>query len=215
VSELSIVRVALVEDRREIREGLASILRMSTGFALAGAWSSYEQGFAALPGAGAALLLADLEIPGGMSGLDAIPRLRERYPDLLVIVLSVYDDDERIFEALRAGAAGYLLKSTPVDRLLAGLRDAAEGGAPMSPGIARRVLAALRDGPRPAADHDLTAQELAVLRLLVEGHSYKSAAAELGISVNTLAFHVKGIYGKLEVHSKSAAVTRALRDRIV
>jgi DNA-binding NarL/FixJ family response regulator len=131
-------------------------------------------------------------------------------------MLTVYDDDDRIFEALCAGATGYLLKKTAPGKLLDSVREAARGGAPMSPDVARRVVALFREFRPPAhADCHLTPHEMRLLRMLVEGHNYKTAAAELGSSVNTVAFHMKKIYEKLQVHSKSEAVARALRSRLV
>jgi DNA-binding NarL/FixJ family response regulator len=131
-------------------------------------------------------------------------------------MLTVYDDDERIFDALCAGASGYLLKKTAPARLLESLREAAAGGSPMSPEVARRVIALFREVRPPAqADYDLTPHERRLLGMLVEGHNYKTAAAELGVSVNTVSFHVRHVYQKLQVHSRSEAVAKALRERIV
>jgi DNA-binding NarL/FixJ family response regulator len=157
----------------------------------------------------------DIGLPG-MSGIDGVRILHERHPSIQLLMLTVYDDDDRIFRALCAGATGYLLKKTPPARLLDSLREAAGGGAPMSPEVARRVVALFRRyRPRGPAENDLTPHETRILKLLVEGHNYKTAAAELGVSVNTVAFHLKHIYEKLHVHSKSEAVSKALRDGIV
>ena len=124
-------------------------------------------------------------------------------------MLTIYDDDDCIFEALCAGASGYLLKTTPPARLLESLRDAVAGGAPMSPEVARRVVALFRTFRPP--DHtncELTPHEIRLLRRFVEGHNYKTAAAELGVTVHTISFHLRSIYDKLQVHSKSAAVAK-------
>ena len=151
-----------------------------------------------------------------MSGIDGIRILAERHPSLQMLMLTVYDDDDRIFDALCAGATGYLLKKTPPARILDALREAATGGSPMSPEVARRVVTLFRKVRPPAgSDNDLTPHETRVLGLLVEGHNYKTAAAELGVSYNTVAFHVKHIYQKLQVHSKSEAVARALKNGLV
>jgi len=121
-----------------------------------------------------------------------------------------------VFSALCAGACGYLLKKTPAARLMESLREAFEGGAPMSPDIARRVVNLFRTiRPPETADYDLTPHETRLLKLLVEGHNYKTAAAEVGVSVATIAFHMRNIYEKLQVHSKSQAVSKALRDKLV
>jgi DNA-binding NarL/FixJ family response regulator len=130
-------------------------------------------------------------------------------------MLTVYDDDERVFDALCAGACGYLLKKTPPARLLESIREAAQGGAPMTPEIARRVVSLFRQfRPPEQVDYQLTPHELRLLKLLVEGHNYKTAAAQLGVSVNTVCFHIKQVYEKLQVHSKSEAVAKALRNRL-
>jgi DNA-binding NarL/FixJ family response regulator len=159
--------------------------------------------------------LTDIGLPG-MSGIEGIRLMKERYPNLPVVALTVYDDDEDIFDALCAGACGYLLKNVPPARLLESLKEVVSGGAPMSPEIARRVVNLFREFRTPErAPHGLTQQEAELLRLMVEGHSYKTAAADLGISVSTVSFHLQNIYGKLQVHSKSEAVAKALRNRIV
>jgi DNA-binding NarL/FixJ family response regulator len=160
-------------------------------------------------------VLVDIGLPG-KSGIEGIRLLKERYPNLMLVVLSVFDDDRRVFDAICAGASGYLLKKTPAPRLIQGIRDAAAGGSPMSPEIAARVIALFRQTrPAPHDDHDLTPHEVRVLKLLVDGHNYRTAAVELGVSVNTISFHMKRIYDKLHVHTKSEAVAKALRNQIV
>src|SRR5437867_6480402 len=161
------------------------------------------------------VVLADIGLPG-MNGIEGTRALKERYPDLTLLILTVYDDDERIFDALCAGACGYLLKKIPPARLIESLQEAAEGGAPMSPEVARRVVDLFRDFRPPArADHGLTPHETRLLQMLVEGHSYKTAAAALGVTTNTVSFHLRRIYEKLHVHTKSEAVAKALRDHLV
>jgi len=161
------------------------------------------------------LLLSDIGLPG-MSGIEGVAILKELYPDLLILMLTVYDDDERIFDAMCAGASGYLLKKTPPARLLDSLREVASGGAPMSPEVARRVVALFREiRPPERADYELTPHETRLLKLLVQGHNYKTAATELGVTVHTVSFHLRSIYEKLQVHSKSEAVAKALQNRLV
>jgi DNA-binding NarL/FixJ family response regulator len=151
-----------------------------------------------------------------MSGIEGVAILKELYPDLLILMLTVYDDDERIFDAMCAGASGYLLKKTPPARLLDSLREVASGGAPMSPEVARRVVALFREiRPPERADYELTPHETRLLKLLVQGHNYKTAATELGVTVHTVSFHLRSIYEKLQVHSKSEAVAKALQNRLV
>lgn len=210
-----IIKVAIVEDRREIREGLAMLINGTEGFQCTGAYRSMEEALAKIGSDLPLVTLCDIGLPG-MSGIEGIRILKERYPNLLLLMLTVYDDDERIFDALCAGACGYLLKKTPPARLLEGLRESVEGGSPMSPEVARRVIALFRDiRPPDRSDYELTPHELRLLKLLVEGHNYKTAAFELNVSINTISFHMRHIYEKLQVHSKSEAVAKALRDRLV
>ena len=209
------IDVAIVEDNRQIREGLGSLIASSPGFACARRYESAESALAGLMPPLPQVVRVDLALPG-MSGVDGIRILKERFPKLVCVVLSVYDDDDRIFKALCAGASGYLLKKTTSARLLESLQEAADGGSPMSPQVAGRVIRLFRDLRSPKSrDHELTPHEVRLLGLLVEGHNYKTAAVELKVSVNTIAFHMRSIYQKLHVHSKSEAVSKALRDRIV
>ena len=206
------ISIAIVEDDRRIREGLRVLLDGTPGFRCLSAWRSMEEALAQSWSPLPAVALIDIGLPG-MSGIAGISLLRERYPTLACVMLTVFDDDERIFNALCAGASGYLLKGTPPARLLDSIREVVGGGAPMSPEIARRVVSLFRTvRPPDHAEYNLTPHELRILKLLVEGHSYKSAAAELGIGFHTIAFHVQNIYQKLQVHSKSEAVAKALRS---
>jgi DNA-binding NarL/FixJ family response regulator len=215
VDQIQVTTVATIEDRREIREGLATLIDDTPGFHCVGRYRSMEEaldGFRIRP---ADLALVDIELPG-MSGLEGMRLLREQYPKMLLLMLTVYDDDERIFEALCVGACGYLLKKTPPARLIESLREAIDGGAPMSPDVARRVIRLFRDvRPPEKADYDLTPHEIRLLKLMVDGHSYKSAATLLHVTPHTVSFHLRRIYEKLEVHSKSEAVAKALRSRLV
>lgn len=209
------IRVAIVEDRREIREGLSTIINGTPGFRCTGSYRSMEDALEHIAGDVPDVVLNDIGLPG-MSGIDGIRILKERHPGLLVLMLTIYDDDERIFNALCAGASGYLLKNTQPARLLEALREAVAGGAPMSPGVARRVIALFREfRPPDSTKCELTPHEVRLLRLFVEGHNYKTAAAELGVTVHTISFHLRSIYEKLQVHSKSEAVAQALRRRLV
>jgi len=207
--------VAIVEDQREIREGLRVLIDGTPGFRCIGAYASMEDALPAIAQTPPEIAIIDIGLPG-MSGIDGTGRLKQSHPKLLVLVLTVYDDDRRIFDAICAGACGYLLKTTPPARLLESLEEAMAGGAPMSPTIARRVLDLFRQvRPPENADHGLTPHEVRLLKLLVEGHNFPSAAKELGVTVHAISFHMRSIYEKLQVHSKSEAVAKALRHRIV
>jgi len=209
------IKVAIIEDEREIRECLALLVNGTDGYACTGAFRSMEEALEKIPRQLPDVVLSDIGLPG-MTGIEGVRLLKERHPDLLVLMLTVYDDDERIFDAMCAGACGYLLKKTPPARLLASLDEVVAGGAPMSPEVARRVIALFREiRPPERADYQLTPHETRLLKLFVEGHNYKTAAAELRVSVNTVNFHVRSIYDKLQVHSRSEAVVKALLNRLV
>jgi DNA-binding NarL/FixJ family response regulator len=209
------IRVAIIEDEREIRECLTLLVNGTEGYACTGSYRSVEEALEKISRQVPDVLLSDIGLPG-MSGIEGVRLLKERHPDLLVLMLTVYDDDERIFDAMCAGACGYLLKKTPPARLLDSLKEVVAGGAPMSPEVARRVIALFREvRPPDRADYHLTPHETRLLKLFVEGHNYKTAAAELKVSVNTVNFHVRSIYDKLQVHSRSEAVVKALLNRLV
>ena len=211
----NLVRVATVDDQRGIREGLRFFIDNAPGFRCTGCFGSVEEALPALTPATVDVVLMDLALPG-LSGIEGIRLVHAHHPSIKLVALTIYEDNDRIFEALCAGASGYLLKKTPPPRLFECLQEVVNGGAPMSPEVAGRVVALFRDFHAPSlADHELTPHELRLLGLLTEGHSYKSAAAVLHSSVNTIAFHMKSIYSKLHVHSKSEAVAKALRHRIV
>ena len=209
------IKVVIVEDVRPLREGLTMLIDGTEGFRCTGAFRTMEEALERIAHNLPDVALVDIGLPG-MSGIEGMLVLKERHPELTVLMLTVYDDDDRIFNALCAGACGYLLKKTPPARLLEGIKEATTGGAPMSPEIARRVVQLFRETHRPdRPECELTPHETRLLKLLVEGHNYKTAAAKLGVSFNTICFHIKSIYAKLQVHSKSEAVAKALRHRLI
>jgi DNA-binding NarL/FixJ family response regulator len=209
------IKILIVEDQRDLREGLQTLINFTPGFQCRGAFRTMEEALARVRSERPDVVLTDIGLPG-IDGIEGIRRLKQMDPELLILVLTVYDDNERIFDALCAGACGYLLKQTEPSELLKSLREAATGGAPMSPEVAARVIRLFREvRPPERVDYDLTPHELRLLRLLVDGHNYVTAAEELKISYNTIKFHVRNIYDKLQVHSKSEAVAIAMRDRLV
>jgi len=211
----SVIKTAIIEDQRDIREGLTMLIDGTAGYQCTGSYRSMEDALERIKSQMPDVILCDIGLPG-MSGIEGIRILKERYPSLLLVMLTVYDDDDRIFDALCAGACGYLLKRTSPARLLESLKEAVNGGAPMSPEVASRVIALFREfRPPERADYELTPHESRLLRLLVEGHNYTTAAEELKVSYNTVKFHIRHIYEKLQVHSKSEAVAKAMRERLV
>src|SRR5215831_12861286 len=174
------IKVGIVEDNHRFREALEFLLNHTPGYQCVGSFRSMEEALEKIKFNLPDVALVDIGLPG-MSGVEGVRILKERHPSLLMLINTVYDDDERIFQALCAGASGYLLKRTPPARLLECLNEAIAGGAPMSPEVASRVLSIFREiRPPEQADYRLTPHEQRLLKLLVEGHSYKTAAARLG-----------------------------------
>lgn len=211
----SLTRVAVVEDDATIREALELMLDADPDFACAGAYGSAEHALRSLGGFPADILLLDIHLPG-MMGSDAALRFHERFPRMAIVMFTVFEDDRRIFTSLVNGACGYILKKTPPEKILGALRDVRDGGSPISPEIAKRVVDLFRRmRPRELVDVSLTSTEVKLLQSLAEGHSYQSAAETMKISINTVRDHVRSIYDKLHVHSKSEAVSKALRAGLI
>ena len=205
------LRAAVVEDDDLVREGLRVLIDESPGFSCVGAWPSVEEALNGLAERRPDVLLMDIALPG-LSGAEGVKLVRERHPTVEVLMLTVLAERARIFESICNGACGYLLKGTAPTRLLEALREAKAGGAPMSPEIARKVVELFRRTKAPPAeDARLTPQETKLLALLAEGHSYEAAASRLVVSVNTVRNYIRSVYDKLHVHSKSEAVSKALR----
>ena len=208
------VRVAIVEDDRVTREGLAALIGGSAGLDCVGRYRSVEEALAA-PDANPDVLLLDIHLPG-VSGAEGVVPLLRRWPALQVVMLTVFEESDRVFEAICNGACGYLLKKTPPVRLLEAITEAHLGGAPMSPSIARQVVRLFRAHavPRQAVT-ELSDRETEVLGLLAEGYSYTSIGARLCISPNTVRNYIRSVYEKLHVHSRSEAVSKAIRGGLI
>jgi len=214
-----IIRIAIVEDDQAAQSALRLLIDGTPGFRCMGAFGDAEQALRALaqpPAEGPPdVLLLDINLPG-MPGSEAVRLFHERHPAMAILMLTLYDDEERIFQSLCNGASGYLLKKTPPGKLLDAIREARDKGAPLSPEIANKVVRLFREF-RPAArlDVDLTRLEVRLLSLLAEGYSYQSAADEMKVSINTIRNYIRSIYEKLHVHSKSEAVTKALKAGVI
>ena len=209
------IKVAVIEDHHKFRECLEFLLNNTDGYCCTGSFRTMEEALDRIGTQLPDLALVDIGLPG-MSGVEGARILKDLYPELLVLMNTIYDDDDRIFDALCAGASGYLLKKTPPAQLLESVKVAMNGGAPMSPEVARRVISLFKEiRPPDRADYGLTPHETRLLQMLAEGHSYKTAAAELGVTAKTVSFHLQNIYQKLQVHSKSEAVSKALRNRLI
>jgi len=205
------IRIVLIEDERRTREGLAALIGGSPGMQVVARYGSGEEALEDVAARRPDVVLTDLGLPG-IQGVDVVASLRQLLPDVPIVILTVHGEDHFVFDALCAGACGYLLKDVEPARLLAAIREVHLGGAPMSPEVARRVVSLFRTFTSPQSGQSgLSERELQVLRLLAEGHSYKTCADRLAISIDTIRFYVRRIYERLHVHSKSEAVVKALR----
>ena len=216
---MTAIQVALVEDQPLTRQGLTALIGGTPGYGCAGSWRTCEEMLGRLTEARPDVLLLDIGLPG-MSGIEGVRRAREVLSNLPILILTVHEDNELVLEALCAGACGYLVKKTQPARLLEAIREAHEGGSPMSSQIARRVVEVLRSlkvetSPQVSEDLRLTPREREILRGLAAGNTYQTAARSLGISTDTVRFHIRKIYRKLQTHSQSEAVAKALRQGLL
>lgn len=205
------IRVALVEDQGGLRESLAKTLTGVPGITFLAACANAEQALEELPPLQPRVVLMDINLPG-MSGVECVRLLVERIPNVLVVMLTVFDNTEAIFNSLKSGACGYLHKPVRGREIVAAIREVAAGGSPMSARIARMVVQAFSNPPpRPTVaqpEMSLTERERAVLELILEGFPYKQIADRLDLSVYTVNFHIRNIYDKLQVHSRAEAVAK-------
>ena len=202
------IRVALVEDDRQVRGGLRLLIDNSTHCACVAAFGSAEEALARLPSLPADVVLMDIHLPG-MSGIECIRELKLRQPGLQIMMLTVFEDHDRIFQSLAAGASGYLLKQTPPDKLLEAISELHRGGSPMSTQIARRLVEVFQH-PAPSAEATagLSPREKEIIARLARGYLYKEIASQLGISVETVRTHIHNTYEKLHVRSRTEAVMK-------
>lgn len=210
------IRIAIFDDHHERREALKLLISLQEGMSCVGDYDDCTDLVDNLRPNPPDVVLMDIHMPG-IDGIDGVKLLRRYYPNAYVIMQTVFEDDEKIFNCLLAGAHGYLLKKAPNEKIVEAIREVMDGGAPMSPSIARRVLNHFNDkSARPKEEiYDLSKREAGILSLLVKGYSHKMAAAELNLSIFTINNHVKNIYQKLHVHSVSEAVATAIRNNIV
>ena len=210
------IRVAIFEDNRNLREGLYNLLESAEGLTCVGAFAHCERVIENIEETHPDVILMDIELPV-MSGIEAVKQIRKIYPDVKILMETIFEEDEKIFQSICNGAQGYILKSTPPKEILNAIREIYEGGAPMSPVIASKVLRMFKTNLNRAAENsfNLSSREREILKCLVEGMSYKMIADTCFISVDTVNGHIKNIYKKLQVNSKSEAVVKAIRGKIV
>ena len=207
------IQVAIVEDIREIREGLQMLINFSDGFHCSQVYASAEEALAELPRERPDVVLMDINLPG-MSGVECVRRVKPLCPGTQFIMSTVYDDDENVFESLKAGATGYLLKKTVPSRILEAITEVHQGGSPMSTQIARRIIVTFQKQDGIEAAEELTSREKEILRRLSEGLRYKEIAVQFGISIETVRSHARNIYEKLHVQSRTEALNKVFgKDR--
>ncbi|MEO7933114.1 MAG: response regulator transcription factor [Chthoniobacterales bacterium] len=204
------IRVAIVEDDALTREGLLMHLRRRADFVCVGAHENGKDALRYLPGEKPDVVLMDINLPG-LNGIECVAALKAAHPDIQVLMLTTYDDSDRIFESLRAGASGYLLKRTAPAQLVKAIEEVRNGGSPMSMQIARKVVSHFHQIKKPERETDkLSAREMEILALLAKGALYKEIADQLGISLHTVRNHLHGIYGKIHVQTRTEAVLKYL-----
>ena len=210
------IKVVIFEDNRSLRDGLAAMIGGTNGFECTGAFPNCNNLLKNITQAKPDVVLMDIEMPG-ISGIEAVSIIKEEFPGIKVLMETIFDDDEKIFNSICAGAEGYILKHTPPVEIMEAIREIYEGGSPMTPSVANRVLKMVKNRPehRRTTSFDLTEREKEILNCLVKGMSYKMVAEHCYISIETVNVHIKNIYRKLHVHSKSEAVVKAIRGRIV
>lgn len=209
------IKLMLYEDNPQLREGLTMLLNGSDGFEVVGAFKNCNNVEDEVTALEPDVILMDIDMPG-TNGIEGLKRIRRVNNDVKVLMLTVFDDNKNVFEAVRSGANGYVLKKTPPARLIEYITEANSGGAPMTSSIATQVLKMFSEmNAQQGADYHLSEREKQVLQLLVNGYSYKMIASEMFISIDTVRSHIKKIYEKLHVNSKSEAVAKAFKDKLV
>ena len=213
---MSNIKVVIFEDNSNLRRGLTTLINGSAGFECVGAFGNCDNLVKNITDTKPAVVLMDIEMPG-MDGIEAVRILKPQFPEIKILMETIFEDDEKVFNSICNGAEGYILKNTPPGRILDAIREIHEGGAPMTPSIASKVLTMFKAGASFTKDesHNLTDREREVLKYLVDGMSYKAVADKCFVSLDTVSSHVKNIYKKLQVNSKSAAVARAIKGKIV
>ena len=210
------IRVVIYEDNDALRKSLVTLIKFDPSFDLVGDFPNPVNVLNDMAACKPEVILMDIEMPG-MNGIEAVAIVKKNFPQIKVIMQTVFDDNDNVFHSICAGAVGYLLKNTPPETILDSLRAAAVGGAPMTPAIASKVLFLFRQYHAPVRNEefDLSIREKDILGLLTKGFSYKMIATECSISIDTVRFHIKNIYEKLHVHSMTEAVSKALRENLI
>lgn len=207
-----LIRVSIIEDNDYMREGWEAFIDFERDMTVVGSFESCEKAFDDTNFQRSDLVLLDINLPG-MDGIEGLSHIRRTDPDKIVIMVTVHDDDDHIFAALKAGAIGYLMKKVAPNELVEAVRDAYNGGSPITPNIARRVISTFHASQK--LDEELTERELNILRELAKGLSYAAIGKKIFLSVDGIRHHIRNIYRKLEVNSKSEAVAKGLKNRLI
>lgn len=215
MAKTSKYNIWVVEDDPTFKSSLEDLVELEDDFKLVYSVDSIEKAFEGFTSKQAPdVILEDIELPG-MSGIEAISYYKKQFPDAAIIMLTIFDDDDRVFEAIKAGADGYLLKRSSGQEIIKAIKDVLNGGAPISPAIAKKMMKMLTGESVKEKENPLTKRELTILKFLVEGHTIDMISAELHISPFTVDTHTKNIYRKLHVHNRSSVVAKAIRDGLV
>lgn len=207
----NVIRIGIVEDNRYMRDGWETFIGFEDDLNVIGSFGSCEEAFASDIIDKVNLMIMDIGLPG-MSGVEGVRYLREHYPDMVVIIATIFDDDQHVFDALKAGAMGYLMKKVGPDELVAAIRDAWKGGSPITPNIARKVINSFQ---HPGGGNELTEREQQILERLATGCSYNAIGKEIYLSVDGVRYHIRNIYRKLQVHSRSEAIARGISKKLI
>ena len=215
-SSMRRIKVVMFEDNKQLRESLSELINSNEEFECVGAFADANNLQHKIERTKPGVVMMDIDMPG-MNGIDAVNILHEKFPAIRVLMQTVFDDNDKIFAAIRAGASGYILKKSTPAKIIEAIRETFNGGAPMTPSIAEKVLNMFRIQTQQAQAEkiDLSEREKEILSLLVKGKSYKMIAAECFISIDTVNSHIKNIYEKLHVHSKSEAVVKAINQKLI
>ena len=208
------IKIAIIDDDLEIRDGLWWMLNQTEGFICTGKYENCSNAKNDLDKNPTDVLLMDIGLPD-MTGIECVKAIKNEYPKIEILMLTIYNDDEKIFQSIKAGAIGYILKKTPTEKIISSIKEAFQGGAPMSPEVARRVIDYFKENPLSKISSKLSEREIQILESLIDGLSYKAIGEKLFLSVHTVRFHLHNIYEKLHVKSRAEAVSLAIKNKLL